>query len=426
MNKASKTTTRLIHHRPFFLVLILFFVAFINYFDRQSLSVVAPRFQSELHMSDLEYAHIVGLFLLASAIAYAFAGFIADWLGTRRSMALFVGVWSLAEAATAFATNTLSLSIARFCLGLGEPGLWVAAPKAVGEALVERLRALAIGIYSMGAAVGAVIALPAIVSITHHLPWRSVFLIDGAVGLLWIPLWLWGFHDQQNAEKEVRARSERPVRTVVLENLGAVLAQSKTWKLVAARGLTDPVWYFYLFWFPKYLMTSRHLTFDGVAQFAWFVYLGGGLGAVTGGLFANLLIRRGKQVCIAYRWVMLAAAMMLPLSPITAMVSSSTIAILFASIIAFAHMNWLVTMTAIVVELYPAAQVGTAAGLVASGSGLGGMISTEIIGYVVTRNGYTPLFFIMGILHPFVLVFLWRLFEERLPSAMHDPSWHPA
>jgi MFS transporter, ACS family, aldohexuronate transporter len=420
----TKNTIRRANLKPSFLVVLLFLIAFVNYFDRQSLSVVAPRFQAEFHMSDLDYAHVVGLFLLASAIAYAIAGLVADWLGTRRSMALFVGVWSLAEAATALATNTISLSIARFCLGLGEPGLWVTAPKAVGEVLVERLRALAIGIYSMGATVGAVIALPAIVFITHHLPWRSVFLIDGAAGLLWIPLWLWGGRDRQDTDadctEEIQPRTERPAKVDALLNLKAVLVQSKTWKLVAARGLTDPVWYFYLFWFPKYLMTSRHLTLDQVAHFAWFVYLGGGLGAITGGLFAGLLIRRGQHVCIAYRWTMLAAALMLPLSPLTAMASSSTMAILIASIIAFAHMNWLVTLTAIVVELYPAAQVGTAAGLIASGSGLGGMISSEIIGSIVIRYGYTPLFFIMGVLHPLVLVFLWRVFEERLSHGAHD------
>lgn len=397
--------------------MLLFVIAFINYFDRQSLSVVAPRFQAELHMTDLDYAHVVGLFLLASSIAYAIAGFIADWLGSRRSMALFVGLWSLAEAATAFATNTLSLSIARFCLGLGEPGLWVVAPKAIGETLVERLRALAIGVYSMGATVGAMAALPAIVFIADHLPWRSVFLIDGAVGLLWIPLWLWGFRVHKAAglslEQELPSRIGRTSKPEALKNLRAVLLCGKTWRLVAARGLTDPVWYFYLFWFPKYLMTSRHLSLDGIAHFAWFVYLGAGIGALTGGLFASLLIRRGMRVCIAYRWILLAAALLLPLCPLTAIASSSTLAILIAALIAFAHMNWLVTLTAIVVELYPAQQVGTAAGLIASGSGLGGMISSEIIGSIVTHSGYTPLFFIMGTLHPLVLVFLWPVFREK-------------
>src|ERR1700677_2325089 len=136
-------------HRPWLVASLLFVVALINYFDRQSLSVVAPRFQQELHLSDQGYGHVVSLFLLASAFAYAASGFITDRFGTRRSMTLFVGWWSLAEAATAFATSTLQLSFARFCLGLGEPGLWVAAPKAVGENFERPQRGLAIGIYTM-------------------------------------------------------------------------------------------------------------------------------------------------------------------------------------------------------------------------------------------------------------------------------------
>ena len=409
---ASQTTER----REWLFVALLFLFAIINYFDRQSLSILAPRFQSELHMSDEGYGHIVSLFLFASAIAYAIAGLVADWMGARRSMALFVAWWSLAEAFTAFATNTLSLGIARFCLGLGEPGLWVVAPKAVGEFLEERKRALTIGIYSMGGTVGAVVALPIIALATTHLPWRSIFLMDGAVGLLCLPLWFWCFPCQRpTGVIPEQTKGPVPVAGTVVSrgaDLRAVLTRRSTWKLVVARGVTDPVWYFYLFWFPKYLMTSRHLTLDVIAHFAWFVYLGGGIGAVCGGLFSSALIRRGMRTCIAYRWTMLVAACLMPLSPLTAVTPNSFVAILLASLIAFAHMNWLVTLTAIVVELYPARQVGTAAGLIASGSGLGGMISSEAIGYVVTRHGYTPLFLVMGILHPIVIVLLWRVFEK--------------
>lgn len=421
---SKDTVSPLKVRRQWFFVVLLFLVATINYFDRQSLSVVAPRFQAELHLSDQGYGHIVSLFLIASALAYAVAGVIADWIGTRRSMALFVGWWSLAEALTAFATNTLSLGIARFCLGLGEPGLWVAAPKAVGEVLEERKRPLAIGIYSAGATIGAVVALPIIAFVTTHLPWRSIFLIDGAAGLLWLPFWFRCFPAQRSAGAAC-SQVAQPIQVGATAaargaDRRAVLARATTWKLVLARGLTDPVWYFYLFWFPKYLMTSRHLTLDAVAHLAWLVYLGGGIGAISGGLFSSALIRRGMRVGIAYRWTMLAAALLIPFSPLTAIASSSILAILLASLIAFAHMNWLVTLTAIVVELYPSRQVGTAAGIIASGSGLGGMISSEIIGYVVTRHGYTPLFFMMGLLHPIVIVFLWRVFEKTRERGRAD------
>ena len=397
------------------LVALLFVVSLINYFDRQSLSVVAPRFQAELHLTDQGYGHIVSLFLFASAIAYAIAGFISDAMGTRRSMALFVGWWSLAEAATAFATTALHLGIARFCLGLGEPGLWVAAPKAVGEYFERPRRGLAIGLYTMGATVGAVVAIPAIAAITTHLPWRSIFLIDGAAGLLWLPFWFWCF--RKDTPSAVDTKSEtvelRSTANTGVSGLRAVFSYSSTWKLMLARGMTDPVWYFYLFWFPKYLLNARGLTLAQVAHIGWAVYLAAGIGTLAGGFFSGALIRRGVSVGVAYRYTMLAAACLMPLSPLCALVSSSTLAIGIASIIAFAHMSWLVTLTATVVELYPPSLVGKAAGLIAAGSGFGGMISSEIIAWFVTHGGYRPVFFLMAVLHPIAIVILWRAYTSR-------------
>lgn len=399
------------------LLALLFIVALINYFDRQSLSVVAPRFQTELHLSDQGYGHIVSIFLFASAIAYAIAGFVSDALGTRRSMALFVGWWSLAEAATAFATSALHLGIARFCLGLGEPGLWVAAPKAVGEYFEKEKRGLAIGIYTMGATAGAVIAIPAIALITTHLPWRSIFLIDGAAGLLWLPFWFWCY--RRDSDSAPAALTSDGISKIANESsLRVVLSQSSTWKLMIARGITDPVWYFYLFWFPKYLMTARHLTLPQIAHIGWVVYLGAGIGTIAGGLFSGVLIRRGVSAGAAYRNTMLVTAILMPISPLCAMVSSSGLSIGIAAIIAFAHMSWLVTMTATVVELYPSRMVGKAAGLIAAGSGFGGMVSSEIIAYFVTHGGYRPVFFLMAALHPIAIALLWTTFVRKVPPQL--------
>jgi ACS family hexuronate transporter-like MFS transporter len=404
------------------LIALLFLVAVINYFDRQSLSVVAPRFQAQLHLSDEGYGHIVSVFLFASTIAYAVAGFISDALGTRRSMALFVGWWSLAEAATAFARTVPALGVARFCLGLGEPGLWVAAPKAVGEYLDKPRRSLAIGIYTMGATVGAVVALPVIATVTTHLPWRSIFLLDGAAGLIWLPLWLWWSRSMGQMGAPVQALQAQPgIAPVGIESsnesgLRRVLTQSSTWRLVVARGMTDPVWYFYLFWFPKYLMTARHLTLSQVASLGWVVYLAAGVGTLAGGAFSGWMIRRGLGAGRAYRSTMLVSAALMLLSPLCALVSSSVLAIGIASIIAFAHMSWLVTLTATVVELYPAELLGKATGLIAAGSGFGGMLSSEVVAYFVTHGGYRPVFFLMAVLHPIAITLLWKSFPSNVTA----------
>lgn len=390
--------------RGWLVVALLFVVAVLNYFDRQSLSVVAPRIQAELHLSDLVYGHIVSLFLFASAIAYALSGFICDALGTRTSMALFVGIWSAAEAATAFAHTAITLALARFCLGLGEPGLWVAAPKVVGETMERPRRALAIGIYTAGATLGAVIAIPIILAVTTHLPWRSIFLLDGACGLLWVPLWL-ALYRSRGPNSSARQTTQKT------GSLLDVLRHRQTWLFMIARGLTDPVWYFYLFWFPKYLINGRHLSTAALSHFAWLVYLAAGIGTIGGGYLSGRLIRLMGTATLAYRRVMLFCALLVLVSPLTYLSKQIGPAMIFACIVALAHMAWLTNLTSALLEIFPAEQLGKAAGFIAAGSALGGMVSSELIAYFVTHGGYGPVFYLMGFMHSIAIILLWKAFR---------------
>lgn len=390
------------------LLVLLFVIALINYFDRQSLSVLAPRVQAALHLSDTSYGHVVSGFLLASAIAYAGAGYLSDRLGIRRSMALFVGWWSLAEAATAFVRTGFGLTITRFMLGLGEPGLWVAAPKAVGEYFKREKRATAIGVYTAGATVGAIAALPSITWLSAHFPWKVVFLVDGAAGLLWLPFW---FHfyacsqREKTATENLQACSSEEVPANPKGSFRIVLMQRNTWRLILARGITDPVWYFYLFWFPKYLFDARHFAMERVAQVGWIVYLAAGIGTLLGGSVSHLWVRQGLDTKYAYRKTMLLCACLVPLTPLISFVSPN-LAIFVSGLATFAHMCWLVNLTAFILELFPSWQVGTAAGMIAAGSGLGGMLSSEVIGYLVVHHGYASIFSIMALLHPLAFVLI--------------------
>jgi ACS family hexuronate transporter-like MFS transporter len=395
-----------------FILALLFWIALINYFDRQSLSVVAPYFQLELHLSDAGYSHIVTAFLFASAIAYALTGFLSDRLGTRISMALFVGWWSVAEALTAIVHSAAALALTRFMLGLGEPGLWVAAPKAVGEFFEKEKRALAIGYYTLGAMVGAVVALPVIVAVTTHLPWRTIFLFDGVSGLLWLPLWLLclgGRGRRTSMPVNQPSSLDTNARSGVARNsdFRAVLSCRRTWQLLIARGLTDPVWYFYLFWFPKFLASAQHLTLRQIAGTGWWVYLAAGIGTIIGGVLAGSWIKHGNAPSSVYRTIMACCAMLVPLSPLVSFPGGPGLSICIASIVVFAHMCWLVNLSALVVELFSFSQVATAFGFIAAGSAFGGMLFSEIIGYVVTHYGYSPLFWMMACAHPLALAVMW-------------------
>lgn len=395
--------------RRWIIVALLFVIALLNYFDRQSLSIVAPRLQAELGMNDQVYGHIVSIFLFASTIAFLICGWISDKLGTRSSMTIFVGVWSIAEAATTFVTNAFGLGMARLFLGLGEPGLWVAAPKAVGEMLPRRQRGLAIGIYTLGATVGAVIVLPAIGAISTHFPYRWIFLFSGIAGIVWLPLWL-VFSKNKNQLQTHIAKEQTPYLTL--------LRAPAVWRLLVARGLTDHVWFFYLYWFPKYLMGPRNINAQTVASHAWVVYLFGGLGALLGPLFSSLLARRQMPIKHAYRAVMLAAACIMPLNFFCGSSSTFAAALAIASIIGFAHMAWLIALTATAVESFRNADLGRASGLIAAGSALGGTISSELIGYAVMHSGYHPVFLAMTFMHLLAIMVMWRVFRTPKESAV--------
>ena len=164
--------------------------------------------------------------------------------------------------------------------------------------------------------------------------------------------------------------------------------------------LTDPVWYFLLFWFPKYLNDSRHLSLVETGKIAWIVYLAADLGCLCAGFFSGVLIRKGVSPASSRVRMMTMSAALLPLSPLVAFSPTPLLAVLVAGVAAFGHLSWQTSLSTLIVDLYPKRLMGTVFGLVAAGSGLGGMLSTNLVGHVVTNFSYTPLFMAMGILHP--------------------------
>jgi ACS family hexuronate transporter-like MFS transporter len=195
----------------------------------------------------------------------------------------------------------------------------------------------------------------------------------------------------------------------------SLLKLPNLWLLLIARLITDPVWYFYLFWYPKFLTEARHLTLARIGRTAWVVYLAADVGAIAGGWASGWLMRRGLGTLTARRAVMTAAACLFPLSPLVALVSSVSLSSALAATIAFAHLSWMITLTAIAVDLFPKQKLGTAFGFISAGSGVGGLISAEVIPHILHASGYLPLFIVMGFLHPLALFMIWNL-REKIPA----------
>jgi ACS family hexuronate transporter-like MFS transporter len=404
---------------------LLFLSSVINYVDRQTLSVLARTIQNDLGLSDIDYARIVQGFLLTYTIAYLVSGRITDWLGTRVSMAAFIIWWSLANIGTAFASSLLTLGLWRMLLGVGEPGNWTVGPKALSEWFPPRERGLAYGMFTMGATVGATLAPPLIAWLALSYSWRGAFVITGVLGLLWVIPWVWLYRPPSVHPRLTDA--ERAIVPVVLARSNTapgaewalwrtLVMQRDTWLLLGSRVLTDPVWYFYLFWFPKYLTDARGLSLIEVGRIAWVVYLAADVGALLGGWLSGRLIDRGHAPITARKMVLRVAAITILVGPLVALAPSIPLVLVCAAGVALSQLAWQVTIGALIVDRYPPASVATAFGIVAAGSGFGGMVSTGIVGYLVTHYSYVPVFVGMAALHPLALALVWFVDRERQPE----------
>jgi ACS family hexuronate transporter-like MFS transporter len=391
---------------------LLFLSTVINYVDRQTLSILASTIQADLGMSDRDYAGVVQAFLIAYTLAYLLGGWLTDRLGARVGLAVFVAWWSVANFVTGLAHSAMQLGAARFALGLGEAGNYTAAPKTVSERFAPHERGFAVGVYTAGAMVGATISPPLIGWLALTYGWRAAFMATGAVGLVWVVAWLWVHRWTPPAASTGEfSRGERWAWV-------SMLRQRPVWGLALARMVTDPVWYFYLFWFPKYMMDDRGLSLLRMAQVAWVVYLAADLGSVLGGFASGRLVRRGMPPWKARLVLMAVAAVLAPIGALIASRPEVGATFALAMVVAFAHLAFLTNLTTLAVDIFPARHVATLFGIIAAGSGLGGLLSTRLVGELASAQSYGTVFLLMAGLHPLGwLIARWAVRRQPAPLA---------
>jgi len=404
---------------------LLFFATLINYADRLMLSVVSPFLRQELRLTEQDYSQIVSLFLLAYAIMYAGSGPIADWLGTRRSFAVFVCVWSAAAVGHALAFGKWSLAAWRFLLGLGEPGNWPAAAKAVSEWFPAEQRALGIGIFNAGSSMGSMLAPPMVAFLTLNFGWRSAFIFTGSLGFVWLILWLWLYQppskskfisagEWQFLKGRVRPPDEaRPKRFQFSDWLN-VLRRRGCYTLIMARFFTDPVIYFLIFWLPEYLQKERGFDLAMIGKYAWAPFLFGDIGYVFGGWLSGHLMQRGWTLTRARFALLAAAGCITPVAIFAPRVPEAWMAIACTSAVTFAHALWISNLLTLPTDLFKGAEVGTASGLSGMGGAIGGALANLGTGWLVSRFSYTPVFLLAGLMHPTGCLIVFTLLYRRM------------
>ncbi|MBI1896648.1 MAG: MFS transporter [Acidobacteria bacterium] len=410
-----------IGHLRWYVAALLFLSTVINYIDRQTLSVVAPVLTKELNISQVEYSQILQAFLIAYTIMYVVSGVLVDRWGTKVSLAVFVAAWSATNALHMFARNAFQLAIFRFLLGIAEPGNYNAASRVASEWYPAKERAFINGLVNAGSAVGAVVAVPLVTWTTVWYGWRFAFVATGALGFVWLAFWLL-FYELPQRHRSITARELAHIQAGAesaeagpLTRWGALWTQREVWGLLLARFFGDPVWWFYLFWMPKYLVEQRGFGMTEMALVAWMPYLSSDVGALLGGYLSGRLIGAKRTPLQSRYMVMLGSAFLMPISIAIPFSNSSGLVVALLCVITFLHMIWKTNLMTITNDIYPVAAVGSVSGLVSLGSGIGGVLFMNLTGHMVESFSYSSMFLIMGFLHPVAFV-VCRMLVGKSPA----------
>ena len=404
---------------------LVFLATVINYIDRQTLSLVAPFVSDDLEINDVEYGNIVSAFLWAYTGMKLVTGILIDRWGARLMLAASMVWWSVANALHALARGAFGLGVYRLLLGIGEAGNFTAAEKVISEWYPPQERGLTNGLVNAAASTGAIAAPPMIALIYNQFGWRPAFVITGSLGFLWLIGWLrWYYSPSKHpriTDQELELVGGDPTQAGRKKlNLGHVVKIRQTWALLLARVFADPMWWFYLFWLPKYLQEERGFTMTEIGLVAWMPYLAADIGSIAGGLASNWLVKRKVEVLRARKLAMLPCVVFMPLGIVVTYTESTTVAVAMICVVSGCHMAWKTNLMTLTNDIYPTRIVASAAGLIGVGSGLGGALSNNVTGYIIQYSSYRMVFIIMAFLHPIAMLIVWIMVHHPLRDDEHE------
>jgi MFS transporter, ACS family, aldohexuronate transporter len=367
------------------IVWVLFASTAINYINRQTLSVLAPEISKQFHLSHSDLSRIFGSFQFSYAVMWLLGGLFLDVVGTRLGLSLAVVWWSLVSIATSFANSAFSFGVLRFLLGIGEGFNWPGASKAVAEFFPARERSVAVAIFDSGSSVGGALAALSVPWIALQFGWRAAFTFSGVLGFLWLALWLAVYPRRAPAQREA---SSRPGRKEWLP----LLRRRETWAIVIGRSLTDPIWWFYVFWLPQYLSDTRGFSLRQIAAFAWIPFVAADAGNFAGGFVSGALIQRGMPVMRARKIVCVVSCLPLLAGIPAVLTASPFLSLALICLALFGYASWSTMGLTLPSDLFPAEVVGSITGLSGLASGLAGFGFTLLVGTLVDRFSYFPAF----------------------------------
>ena len=418
MNKTGNDTGSIGNYR-WAICALLFCCTTINYVDRNSLSVLKTTLQSALGWEDVDYGTITTAFTFAYAMFPSVIGIIIDKVGVKKALAWALIVWSIAAAAHGLVATVFGFVIVRFILGFAEAANFPASIKAVGMWFPQKERALATGIFNSGTSIGVIVS-GVIVWIALHLGWQMSFVAIGVIGLVWLYFWQRFFADPEHQSRLGQSelayiRSDQPQAQKALKLPWTTLMRYREiWPFLIGKLITDPVWWFYLFWLPSYLDRERGQNPLNAGIWVAVIYTGSSVGSILGGWISSTLMKRGWPVGKARMTAMGLAAIFMPGSILAYYTESFAMCVAFITLATACHQAWSANLFTNATDLFPQKVSGSVVGLGATAGGIGGMFMTLLAGLAVQWTGNQQIVFVWaGVMHVLALALFWFWFKGR-------------
>ncbi len=399
---------------------LLFFATTINYVDRSVLGLLAPVLQKEIGWDQIDYGNIVAAFMAAYAIAMFFAGRFIDKVGTKIGFSVSIVVWSLAAMGHALAKSVFGFGAARFALGLGESGNFPSSNKAIAEWFPKKERALAISLFNSGANIGALVVPLVVPWIALTWGWQAAFIFTGLLGFIWLVFWLWLYEIPERHKRVSRAELEF-IHSDAAEStpdkipwLG-LLRYRQTWSFVVGKFLTDPFWWFYIYWLPKFLNEKYGLDLAHVGLPLIVIYTMTSLGGIAGGWLPGFFIKAGWEINKGRKVAMLVCALLI-LPIVFVPIASLWGAVVLLGLATAAHQGWSANLFTTVSDMFPKKAVGSVTGIGGMAGSIGGILIASGTGYILQATGsYTTLFLMAGSAYV-VTLFIFHLLVPRIDT----------
>jgi ACS family hexuronate transporter-like MFS transporter len=397
---AAAAAVRIGHYR-WYICALLFFATTINYVDRQVIGVLAPELQRIIGWNEIQYGWIVTSFQAAYAIGFLFAGRFIDRVGTRVGYAVMFTIWSVAAIAHSLVATVSGFAIARFVLGLGESGNFPAAIKTTAEWFPRKERAFATGVFNAGSNMGAILAPIIVPWITLQFGWRWAFIATGLLGVPWLISWLATYrtprqHPKLSSSELAYIESDPQPAQARIPWL-RLIPHRQTWAFLLGKFMTDPIWWFFLFWLPKFLNERYGLSLSELGPPLVAIYVVSDIGSVSGGWLSSSLIKRGWTVNRARKTAMLICALSVLPIVVAASVSSLWTAVALIGLATAAHQGWSANLYTLTSDMFPQHAVASVVGIGGFGGAVGGMLIAAFTGFLLQWTGsYVPVFVLAG------------------------------